>query len=117
MQIYLETKAYKDEYMKSKDPERYLMQFESKITLFDGATSILDTYNLAPSSDCLSRLKNQLSNLEKKRFELKTENESIQNQLKELERQQDTLNRFLKKDNPEKGENEKNKDAQKQRGD
>ena len=117
MQIYLETKAYKDEYMRSKDPERYLMQFESKITLFDGAASILDSYNLTPSSDCLSRLRNQLSDLEQKRSELKEENTSIQNQLKEFERRQDTLNHFFNKDVPNRDSETKNTNIQKQRGD
>ena len=93
------------------------MQFESKLTLFDGAAAILASHGLVPSDECYSRLRDELSDLEERRSELKSENESIQKELNELERQQDTLNRFFNKDNPEKETNEKNKGAQKQRGD
>ena len=117
MQIYLDTKAYKDAYEHSKNPEEYLMQFESKLTLFDGAAVILASHGLVPSNECYSRLRDELSDLEERRSEIKNENESIQKELKELERHQDTLNRFFNKDNPKKETNEKNKDAQKQRGD
>ena len=117
MQIYLDTKAYKNAYEHSRNPEEYLMQFESKLTLFDGAAAILASHGLVPSDECYSRLRDELSDLEKRRSEIKNENESIQKELKELERHQDTLNRFFNKDNPKKETNEKNKDAQKQRGD
>ena len=93
--IYNENKVFFDEYNSAKDPDDYLMRNESRLTLYDGAVSVLEKYNINPDNVSLEQLKKDLDNLEEKRNRIKNENDLLIPKIKELQLQLNNLNDYL----------------------
>ena len=95
LSIYNENKVFFDEYNSAKDPDDYLMRNESRLTLYDGAVSVLEKYNINPDNVSLEQLKKDLDNLEEKRNRIKNENDLLIPKIKELQLQLNNLNDYL----------------------
>ena len=95
LSIYNENKVFFDEYNSAKDPDDYLMRNESRLTLYDGAVSVLEKYNINPDNVSLEQLKKDLDNLEETRNRIKNENDLLIPKIKELQLQLNNLNDYL----------------------
>ena len=95
LSIYNENKVFFDEYNSAKDPDDYLMRNESRLTLYDGAVSVLEKYNINPENVSLEQLKKDLDNLEETRNRIKNENDLLIPKIKELQLQLNNLNDYL----------------------
>lgn len=95
LSIYNENKVFFDEYNSAKDPDDYLMRNESRLTLYDGAVSVLEKYNINLDNVSLEQLKKDLDNLEEKRNRIKNENDLLIPKIKELQLQLNNLNDYL----------------------
>lgn len=93
--IYNENKVFFDEYNSAKDPDDYLMRNESRLTLYDGAVSVLEKHGINPDDISLEQLKKDLENLEEKRNSIKNENDLLTPKIKELQLQLNNLNDYL----------------------
>lgn len=93
--IYNENKVFFDEYNSAKDPDDYLMRNESRLTLYDGAVSVLENHGINPDDISLEQLKKDLENLEEKRNSIKNENDLLTPKIKELQLQLNNLTDYL----------------------
>ena len=98
LEIYERTKPCHDKYLESKDKEYFLMENETNLTLFEGASSVLNKYGIKPESVSLEELKNKLKELEKEREQLKTHNSSARKELAALKKDQEKLNTYFNKE-------------------
>ncbi len=71
------------------------MRNESRLTLYDGAVSVLEKYNINPDNVSLEQLKKDLDNLEETRNRIKNENDLLIPKIKELQLQLNNLNDYL----------------------
>ena len=95
LSIYNENKVFFDEYNSAKDPDDYLMRNESRLTLYDGAVSVLEKNNINPDNVSLEQLKKDLDNIEETRNRIKNENDLLIPKIKELQLQLNNLNDYL----------------------
>ena len=78
-----------------KLPDDYLMRNESRLTLYDGAVSVLEKHGINPDDISLEQLKKDLENLEEKRNSIKNENVLLTPKIKELQLQLNNLTDYL----------------------
>ena len=71
------------------------MRNESRLTLYDGAVSVLEKHSINPDDISLEQLKKDLENLEEKRNSIKNENDLLTPKIKELQLQLNNLTDYL----------------------
>ena len=114
---YLDTKEFYEAYMASKNREKYFMEHEREIVLYEGAENILKQYGITPSQEKLEELRNNLYELEDLRKSVRADNDELSKQIMVQKRTKELLDQFfhqeIEKDISERNENHK----QKERGD
>jgi hypothetical protein len=92
---YRENKSYNDRYEKSKDQDRYLRKYESKIILFGGAERMLQRRGINPAHMNLAKLKSHYAELQKKKQTLSSQCKTSQAEIKELELMRQNMEQYL----------------------
>lgn len=92
---YRENKSFHDRYEKTKDKDRFLRKYESKIILFSGAERMLQRKNIDPGHMNLEKLQADYQKLVGKKKELTATQKSAQAEMKELELIRENMEQFL----------------------
>lgn len=115
LKIYCDNKPYQEAYKESKHPEEYLMEHESHLLLFDGATGYLTSHGLNPASITEKELEEQIHLLEQERTRLQTENDSMKPELDDLLMKQKTMDEYLQKEKKREQEQEASTEKEKKK--
>ncbi|MDD2979298.1 MAG: relaxase/mobilization nuclease domain-containing protein [Hespellia sp.] len=92
---YRENKSYNERYEKSKDQDRYLRKYESKIILFGGAERMLQRKGIDPAHMGLEKLKSHYAELQEKKQTLSSRCKTSQTEIKELELMRQNMEQYL----------------------
>jgi hypothetical protein len=114
LEMFKKMQPFYEEYTRSKNKEKYYMEHETSITLYEGSKSFLENSGINPDKISVEDLKTTLSNLEQKRSALKSDNSSATKELDDLQRKKQTLDKYFKRDK-EQLEKEKQKSQNKHR--
>ena len=98
LKIYYDNKPFIEAYKESKSPEEYLMEHESHLLLFDGATEFLTSHGLNPMNITEKDLEEQIQLLEQERLKIQTENDTLKTKLDDMIMKQKTLDEYLHKE-------------------
>ncbi len=117
LKIYYDNKPYNEVYKKSKAPDEYLMEHESRLLLFDGAAEYLSSHGINPLDVTEQDLENQIRLLEQNRTNLQEENNSQKLKLDDMIKKQKTLDEYLHKEKKQEQEasSEKERENKKRR--
>ena len=88
---------YKQRYEKSKDPEKYFQRHETEISLCEGAAYMLKKEGIDPSKIDLDSLKSGYAEINEQKQNAMKEYNSLSNDVRELEKLTDTLERYLER--------------------
>lgn len=94
-QQYKENKSFHNRYEKSKDKDRFLRKYESKIILFFSAERMLQQRGIEPEHLNLEKLKIDYQKLLLKKNELASTCKSAQEEIKELELIRHNMEQYL----------------------
>ena len=114
LEMFKKMQPFYEEYTRSKNKEKYFMEHETSITLYEGSKSFLENSGINPEKISVEDLKTTLTNLEQKRSTLKSDNSSATKELDDLQRKKQTLDKYFKRDK-EQPEKEKQKSQSKHR--
>ncbi len=114
LEMLKKMQPFYEEYSRSKNKEKYFMEHETNITLYEGAKSFLENSGINPEKISVENLKTMLANLEKERAELKSNMSSANKELDDLQRKKQTLDKYFKRDK-EQPEKDKHKTQNKHR--
>lgn len=92
---YRENKSFNDRYEKSKDKDRFLRKYESKIILFSGAERMLQCKGIDPGHMNLQKLKSTFQGMLAKKKKLTTTHKNAQAEIKELELIRGNMERYM----------------------
>ena len=112
---YNETLPFQKEYKESKQPDYYLMEHESALITFDGATEYLKRCGINPESISEEDLQQQLDELNEIRKQLNDDSDNLKTKLDELTALQITLKKYIHKE-PEKDITEDERSKRKKNG-
>ena len=104
LKIYYDNKPFNEAYKESKSPEEYLMEHESHLLLFDGATEFLTSHGLNPMNITEKDLEEQIQLLEQERSKLQTDNDTLKTKLDDMIMKQKTLDAYLHKEKEQESE-------------
>ncbi len=115
LKIYYDNKPFNEAYKESKSPEDYLMEHESHLLLFDGATEFLTSHGLNPMNITEKDLEEQIQLLEQERLKIQTENDTLKTKLDDMIMKQKTLDAYLNKEKEQEQETFSEKENKKRR--
>lgn len=92
---YRENKSFNDRYEKSKDQDRYLRKYESKIILFSGAERMLQRKGIDTTHMNLVKFKSRYENLLEKKQTLSSQCKTSQAEIKELELMRQNMEQYM----------------------
>ena len=114
LEMFKRMQPFYEEYTHSKNKEKYFMEHETNINLYEGSKSFLENYGINPDKISVEDLKTTLTNLEQKRSALKNDNSFATKELDDLQRKKQTLDKYFKRDKVQ-PEKEKQKSQNKHR--
>lgn len=92
---YRENKSFNDRYEKSKDKDRFLRKYESKIILFSGAERMLQRKGIDSGHINLEKLKSTYQDMIKKKKELAATHKNAQAEIKELDLIRENMEQYI----------------------
>ena len=102
---YQDNHIYQIRYQKSKDKDCYFRQHETKLLLHNGAENVLKQWGISPENIDLSRLQKEYKQLLFQKETLQKNYKSLENEIKEFENKQKTINQYLYQAETDKSQN------------
>ena len=92
---YKANRSYHIGYKKAKNPDAYFRRYESQIILYGGARRMLEQAGINLKSLNIDKLKSEYQELSRQKNELAATYKNCENEVKELNRKLENLNRYL----------------------
>ena len=106
---YKANRSYHIGYKKAKNPDTYFRRYESQIILYGGAKRMLEQAGVNLKSLNLNKLKSEYEELIKQKNELTVTYKNCEKEVRELNRNLDNLNQYLRQNLPQTNNHSKSK--------
>ena len=95
LQQYKDNAPFKQQYNNSRDKEKYYMNHEEELALFDGARNKLREYGIKPNISELKQVSLDIENLERKESELEMKYDSVKKEAADLKQKYKNITEYL----------------------
>ena len=92
---YKDNAPFKQQYNNSRDKEKYYMNHEEQLSLFDGASNKLREYGIKPNISELKQVSLDIENLERKESELEMKYDSVKKEAADLKQKYKNITEYL----------------------
>lgn len=95
LQQYKDNAPFKQQYNNSRDKEKYYMNHEEQLPLFDGAKNKLREYGIKPNISELKQVSLDIENLERKESELEMKYDYVKKEAADLKQKYKNITEYL----------------------